>query len=96
MHAIKWNRFIFKPGKGSLELALETQIKIEILLFFAHLLQMLHAFHEELYQGTSKGAKVYAARLNSKQERMNIAIQWQNADSSSSKAVTDTSLMPRS
>ena len=47
---------------------------------------------EELYQGTSKGAEGYAARLTfkrAKDEGMNIAIQWQDADSSSSKAVTD-------
>ena len=41
--------------------------------------------NEELYQGTSKGAEGYAARLTF---NMNIAIQWQDADSSS-KAVTD-------
>ena len=47
---------------------------------------------EELYQGTSKGAEGYAARLTFKQakeEGMNIAVQWQDADSSSSNAVTD-------
>ena len=47
---------------------------------------------EELYQGTSKGAEGYAARLTfkkAKDEGMNIAIQWQDADSSSAKAVTD-------
>ena len=47
---------------------------------------------EELYRGTSKGAEGYAARLTfkkAKDEGMNIAIQWQDADSSSSKAVTD-------
>ena len=47
---------------------------------------------EELYQGTSKGAEGYATRLmfkKVKDEGMNIAIQWQDADSSSSKAVTD-------
>ena len=47
---------------------------------------------EELYQGTSKGAEGYAARLTfkkAKEEGMNIAIQWQDADSSSAKAVTD-------
>ena len=47
---------------------------------------------DELYQGTSKGAEGYAARQTfrkAKEEGMNIAIQWQDADSSSSKAVTD-------
>ena len=47
---------------------------------------------EELYQGSSKGAEGYAARQTFKQAKdddMNIAVQWQDADSSSSKAVTD-------
>ena len=47
---------------------------------------------EELYQGTSKGAEGYATRLTlkkAKDEGMNIAIQWQDANSSSAKAVTD-------
>ena len=47
---------------------------------------------EELYQETSKGAEGYAARLTfkkAKDEGMNIAIQWQDADASSWKAVTD-------
>ena len=46
---------------------------------------------EELYQGTSKGAEGYAARLTfkkAKEEGMNIAIHWQDPDSSA-KAVTD-------
>ena len=47
---------------------------------------------EELYQGTSKGAEGYAARLTFKKAKdkgMIIAIQWQDADFSSAKAVTD-------
>ena len=47
---------------------------------------------EELYQGTSKGAEGYAARLTfkrTKEEDMNIAIHWQDADSSSSNAGAD-------
>ena len=47
---------------------------------------------EELYQGTSKGAEGYAARQlfkKAKEEGMNIDVQWQDADSSSSKSVTD-------
>ena len=47
---------------------------------------------EELYKGTSKGAEGYAARLTfkkAKEEGMNIAVQWQDADSSSSNAVTE-------
>ena len=47
---------------------------------------------DDLYKGTSKSAEGYAARLTfgeAKKEGMNITIQWQDADSSSSKAVTD-------
>ena len=46
---------------------------------------------EELYQGTSKSAEGYAACLTfkkAKEEGMNIAIQWQDPDSSS-YAVTE-------
>ena len=48
--------------------------------------------NEDLYKGTSKGAEGYAVRLMFKravEEGMNIAIQWQDADSSFSKAVID-------
>ena len=48
--------------------------------------------NEELYQGTSKGAEGYAARLTFKKAReegINIAIHWQDADSSSSNAMTE-------
>ena len=47
---------------------------------------------EELYQETSKSAEGYAAFLTfrkAKEEGMNIAVQWQDADSSSSNAVTE-------
>ena len=39
---------------------------------------------EELYQGTSRGAEGYAALLNfnKAEEGINIAIHWQDADSS--------------
>ena len=64
------------------------------LLYRKHLCQKGRddVIKEELYQGTSKGAEGYAARLmfkKAKDEGMNIAVQWQDADSSSSKAVTD-------
>ena len=64
------------------------------LLYRKHLCQRGrdNVLKEELYQATSKGAEGYAARLTfqkAKQEGMNVAIQWQDADSSSSKAVTD-------
>ena len=63
------------------------------LLYRKHLCQKGRddIIEEELYQGTSKGAEGYAARLTfkkAKEEGMNIAIQWQDADSSA-KAVTD-------
>ena len=66
------------------------------LLYRKHLCQKGrdNVVKEELYQGTSKGAEGYAARLTfkkAKDEGMNIAVQWQDADSSSSKAVTDHS-----
>ena len=47
---------------------------------------------DELFKGTSKSAEGYAARLTfgeAKKEGMNVAIQWQDADSSSSKAVKE-------
>ena len=64
------------------------------LLYRKHLCQRGRddVVQEDLYQGTSKGAEGYAARLmfsKAKEEGMNVAIQWQDADSSSSKAVTD-------
>ena len=57
-----------------------------------HFLYRKHLCQIKNYQGTSKGAEVYAARLTFKKAKdkgMNIAVQWQDADSSSSKAVTD-------
>ena len=64
------------------------------LLFRKHLCQRGRddLIKEELYQGTSKGAEGYAARLifkKVKEEGMNIAIHWQDADSSSSNAMTE-------
>lgn len=64
------------------------------LLYRKHLCQKGrdNLIKEELYQGTSKGAEGYAARQTfkvAKEEGVNIAIQWQYADSSSSKAVSD-------
>ena len=63
------------------------------LLYRKHLCQIGRddIIKEELYQGTSKGAEGYAARLTFKKAKdkgMNIAIQWQDADSSA-KAVID-------
>ena len=64
------------------------------LLYHKHLCQSGRdkIVKEELYQGTSKGAEGYAARLTfkkAKEEGMDIAIQWQDTDSSSSNAVTE-------
>ena len=58
------------------------------LLYRTHLCQKGRdtLINEELYQGTSKGAEGYAARLTfkkAKEEGINIAIHWQDADSSS-------------
>ena len=63
------------------------------LLYRKHLCQQGRddLIKEELYQGTSKGAEGYAARLiftRAKEEGMDIAIHWQDADSSSSNAMT--------
>ena len=47
---------------------------------------------EELYQGTSKGAKEYAACLafnRAMEEGINIAFHWQDTDSSFSNAMTE-------
>ena len=47
---------------------------------------------EELYKGTSKSAEGYAARVTfrrAKEEGMQVATHWQDADSSSAKAVSD-------
>ena len=61
------------------------------LLYRKHLCQKGrdNLINEELYQGTSKGAG-YAACLTFKkaEEGINIAIHWQDADSSSSNAMT--------
>ena len=64
------------------------------LLYRKHLCQQGRddTIKEELYQGTSKGAEGYAARLTfrrAKEEGMDIAIHWQDADSSSSNAMTE-------
>lgn len=58
------------------------------LLYRKHLCQKGRdtLINEELYQGTFKGAEGYAARLTfkkAKEEGINIAIHWQDADSSS-------------
>ena len=47
---------------------------------------------EELYQGTSKAAEGYGARLTMKrvkEEGMHIEVHWQDADSSSSNSVKE-------
>ena len=63
------------------------------LLYHKHLCQKGrdNTVEEELYKGTSKGVEGYAARITLKKakEGINIALQWQDVDSSSSKAVTD-------
>ena len=45
-----------------------------------------------MYKGTSKSAEGYAARITfqkAKEEGMQVAIHWQDADSSSAKTVTE-------
>ena len=51
---------------------------------------------EDLYKGTSKPAEGYAARIafqKAKEEGMQVAVHWQDADSSSAKAVSDAEIM---
>ena len=64
------------------------------LLYYHHLCQKGrdNVIEEELYKGTSKSAEGYAARLTfkrAKEEGMEVAVHWQDADSSSAKAVSD-------
>ena len=71
-----------------------TTLKPEALLYRKHICQKSRddLINEELYQGISKGAEGYAARptfKKAKEEGINIAIHWQDADSSSSNAMID-------
>ena len=64
------------------------------LLYYKHLCQKgtNKIIEEELYPGTSKSAEGFSARITfkkAKEEGMQIAIHWQDADSSSSDAVTE-------
>ena len=64
------------------------------LLYYHHLCQKGsdEIIEEELYKGTSKSAEGYAGRITfkkAKEEGMQVAIHWQDADSSSAKAVTE-------
>ena len=52
----------------------------------------LRIIEDELYQGTSKSAEGYAASITfkkAKEEGMQVAIHWQDADSSSANAVRE-------
>ena len=64
------------------------------LLYYVHLCQKGRdkVIQEELYQGTSKSAEGYGARLTlrkAKEEGMHIEVHWQDADSSSSSVVAE-------
>ena len=64
------------------------------LLYYAHLCQKGRdkVIQEELYQGTSKSAEGYGARLTlkkAKEEGLSIEVHWQDADSSSSNVVAE-------
>ena len=64
------------------------------LLYYHHLCQKGRdkIVEGDLYLGTSKSAEGYAARITfqrAKEEGMDVAIHWQDADSSSAKAVRD-------
>ena len=61
------------------------------LLYYHHLCQD-KIVEGGLYPGTSKPAEGYAARITfqrAKEEGMDVAIHWQDADSSSAKAVRE-------
>ena len=66
------------------------------LLYVAHICQQGDDIIEsEVYRGTSKSAEGYGAEIcfnQARQEGMKIAIHWQDADSSSKKAVRDAFL----
>ena len=64
------------------------------LLYYHHLCHKGRdkVIEEELYKGTSKSAEGYAARVTfkkAKEEGMQVAIHWPDADSSSAKAVSE-------
>ena len=64
------------------------------ILYYAHLSQKGRdkVIQEELYQGTSKSAEGYGARLTlrkAKEEGLRIEVHWQDADSSSSNVVAE-------
>ena len=64
------------------------------LLYYHHLCQKGSdkVIEEELYKGTSKSAEGYAARVTfqrPKRRGMQVAVHWQDADSSSAKAVSE-------
>ena len=64
------------------------------LLYYHHLCQKGRdkIVEGDLYLGTSKSAEGYAARITfqrAKEEGMDVAIHWQDADSSSAKAVRE-------
>ena len=58
------------------------------LLYYHHLCQKGRdkLIEEELYKGTSKSAE---GCIRAKEEGMQVAVHWQDADSSSAKAVTE-------
>ena len=64
------------------------------LLYYHHLCQKGRdeVIEEELYRGTSKSSEGFAARVTfqkAKKEGMHVVVHWQDADSSSAKAVND-------
>ena len=64
------------------------------LLYYMHVCQKGgdRIIEDELYQGTSKSAEGYAASVTfekAKEEGMQVAIHWQDADSSSANAVRE-------
>ena len=64
------------------------------LIYYHHLCQKGRdkVIQEELYLGTSKSAEGFAARITftrAREEGMQVDVHWQDADSSSSNAVSE-------
>ena len=78
-----------KPGAGTVK---TPHLPMDV--YYHHLCQKGSdkVIEQPLYGSTSKGAEGYAARITfqvAKEEGMQIAVQWQDADSSSAKVVNE-------
>ena len=66
-------------------------IRNRALLYYHHICQKGsdNIIEEELYKGTSKSAEGYLTLSKAKEEGMQVALHWQDADSSSANAVSE-------